>query len=212
MRVGVVKGLTLGAVRLLAALGGAAALVPRGVDSGQSTGLLVALTAASGLAAGFVAGRVARRVGGPAWLTETALVSMTALHVAGHVLGLYWSVPMYDSWLHLVGGVVAGAVGVAWAIGSDVLFAEGGANPWRVALAAVGVSSVLSVGVELAEFASDAFLGTEEQTHPVRTPLEDTMADLAASMAGGLAAAAGGAVRVRAAPREVSARSVGHGP
>lgn len=107
-----------------------------------------------------------------------------ALHAAGHLLGLYYSLPFYDDVLHF------GLVLVIGLLIAEALRLPDGRSAKRpgpvVAGALVWVGATAAAGVwEIFEFAMDGLLGTREQDN-----LFDTMVDMVDGTLGGLVAGA----------------------
>lgn len=157
------------------------------IASGQTSSALVGVTALAGLAVALLLSAVRSSTPRALRVVEACLLLSVALHVAGHVFGFY-ATPRYDSFVHGVGGFLAGVAALALVRGTELFLPRGAGTRFRVAFVALGLMSILGIAVEIVEFGSDKLVGTREQTDPVQRPLDDTMWDFISEGIGGVLA------------------------
>lgn len=135
---------------------------------------------------------------------EAIWSGMFLLHFLGHAFDLY-STMWYDKALHAGGGGVAALAAYWLARSTTLLWDRGHARPFRVLWVALSAAVVAGVAVEIVEYGADVAFGTGTQEHPGLAPIHDTMTDLVAETAIGLAVGGAVALRVRqenAAPHQ----------
>jgi len=135
-------------------------------------------------------------------MTPTKAITIIGIVLAFHGLGLlfdlyfYW--PWYDVPMHFSGGLAMGALGLAiWNEGVHEVKLKGRFKKhlewWLVPLFVIGFVSFIGIGWELHEFLLDKLLGEQMNAlySMMRQPgLEDTMADFAFDLLGGITAIA----------------------